>query len=80
MEATLENTWFSSHAFHGIADFVAQVREIEATNIAQLDPFQVGPQLLTTIQLGCIGLEPPQMDAVSRAVRQKSLNHVTAGG
>jgi hypothetical protein len=54
------------------------MREIEATHIAQLDPFQVGPQPLTRIQLGSIGREPLQMDSVRRAVRQKGLDHVTA--
>jgi hypothetical protein len=54
------------------------MREVEATHIAQLDPFEVGPQPLTRIQLGSIGREPFQMDAVSCAVRQKALDDTAA--
>jgi hypothetical protein len=54
------------------------MREIEATHITELDPFEVGPQPLTRIQLGSIGREPLQMDAVRCAVPQKRLDHVTA--
>src|SRR5262245_27137864 len=54
------------------------MREVEATHIAQFDPFEVGPQPLTRIQLGSIGWEPFQMDAMSGAVRQKALDYTAA--
>lgn len=55
-----------------------QVREIEATHMAPLDPVEVGPPPLPRIQLGSVGREPFQMEAVSCAVRQKALDHATA--
>jgi hypothetical protein len=73
----LDQERFWTDSFDSIPEFDTQMREIEATHIAQLDPFQVGPQPLTRIQLGRIGREPLQMDAVSRAVQQKGLDHVT---
>ena len=54
------------------------MREIEATHITELDPFEVGPQPLTRIQLRSIGREPLQMDPVGCAVCQTGLDHVTA--
>ena len=54
------------------------MREVEATHMAPLDPFEMSPQPLTRIQLGSIGREPFQMDTVSCAVRQKALDDTAA--
>ena len=75
---SLNQTRFSTDSFDSIPEFDTQMREIEATPMAPLDPFPVGPQPLTRIQLGRIGRESLQMEAVRRAVQQKSLDHVPA--
>ena len=74
----MDQARFSADSFDSILEFNTQMREIDATHITQLDPFQVGPQPLTGIELGRIGREPLQMDTVRRAVPQKRLGHVTA--
>ena len=74
----MDQARFSADSFDSILEFNTQMREIDATHITQLDPFQVGPQPLTRIQLGRIGREPLQMDTVRRAVPQQRLDHVTA--
>ena len=73
----MDEARFSTDAFDSIPELDMQMREIEATDIAQLDPFQVSPEPLTGIQLGRIGWKPLQVDAVRRAVPQKRLDHMT---
>ena len=69
---------FSADSFDSIPEFDTQMREIDATHITQLDPFEVGPQSLTRIEPGRRGREPLQMEAVRCAVPQKRLDDVTA--
>jgi hypothetical protein len=73
----LDQGRFSADSFDSIPEFDTQMREIDATHITPLDPFEVGPQSLTRIELGRIGREPLQMEAVRCAVPQKSLDYVT---
>ena len=48
----MDEARFSTNLFHRVAPFSTQVREVDTTLIASLDPFAVGPQPLTRIQLG----------------------------
>jgi hypothetical protein len=74
----LDQARFSTDAFDSIPEFDTQMLEIEATDIAQFDPLEVSPEPLTGIQLGRIGRQPFQVNAVCRPVPQKRLDHLTA--
>ena len=46
----LDDPWFSTDALDAIAEFTAQVRDMVAAHVAQLDAFQLGPEALARIQ------------------------------
>ena len=73
MEAPLENTRFSSHPFHRIAEFAAQVRDIEATHVAQLDPCELLPEPLARVEVRGIGRQTLHVQPVGRLMRQELL-------
>jgi hypothetical protein len=54
------------------------MREIEATHIAQLDPFEICPEALDRVQLRGIGRKPLYLDPLSRAIGQERCDEVTA--
>jgi hypothetical protein len=68
-----DKAWFSTDSFDRIPEFAPEMGQIEATHMASLDPFEVGPQPLTRMQLRSIGRELLQVDPVGCAVRQKGL-------
>jgi hypothetical protein len=78
VEAPLENTRFSSHPFYGIAEFAAEVGDIEATHVAQLDPFELLPEALPRIQLRGIRRERLEVDAAAGPIGQEFLDDVAA--
>jgi hypothetical protein len=41
METPLDDAWFSSHPFHGIAEFIAQMTDRKAARIPEFDTLQV---------------------------------------
>ena len=53
------------------------MREIEATHIAQLDPFEICPEALDRVQLRGIGRKPLYLDPLSRAIGQERCDEVT---
>jgi hypothetical protein len=55
-----------------------QMRDVEATDIAELDPFQLLPEPFARVQLRGIGWEALQMQALCRAPRQELLDHLAA--
>jgi putative transposase len=73
----LDKTWFSSDAFHSIAEFAAQVRDIAATYVAQLYAFQLRPEPFVGVQLGGIGREAFQVNPLCGTIRQELLDDVT---
>jgi hypothetical protein len=74
----LENSGFSPHPFHRIAQLMPQMWEVKAAYIAQLDPFELLPQALARIQLWGISRQALQLEAVGRALGQEFLDHLTA--
>ena len=54
------------------------MRAVEAAHLAPLDPFEMGPQPLTRIQLGSIGREPFPRETVRGALRQQALEDTAA--
>ena len=66
----MDQARFSTDSFHNIPEAYTQIREVEATHITQLDPFQVGPQPLTRIELWRIGTEPLQMEEPCRSAEK----------
>jgi hypothetical protein len=48
----LDDPRFSSHAFHGIAEFAAQMRDMVTTDVAQFDTFELRPEPFVRVQLG----------------------------
>jgi hypothetical protein len=54
------------------------MREIAATHMAQLDPFEIGPEALDRVQLRGRGRKPLSLDPLSRAMGQERCDEVTA--
>jgi hypothetical protein len=71
LETAFENAWFSSHPFHGTAEFAAQVRDIEATHVAQLDAFELLPEPLARIEFGSIGRQTLHMQPLCCPIREE---------
>jgi hypothetical protein len=69
---------FSPDPFHGVAQFHPKMRDIEAADIAQLDPFELLPKAFTRIQLRGIGWQPLQVQPLCHAMHQELLNAMTA--
>jgi hypothetical protein len=71
LETAFEKAWFSSHPFHGTAEFAAQVWKIEATQVAQLDAFELLPEPLTRIQFRSIGRQTLYMQPLCCTIREE---------
>ena len=69
---------FSAHTFHGLAEFAAQMRAIEATHVAQLHSFELGPVAFTRIRFRGIGWQALQVRPPCGAVREEPLDGVAA--
>ena len=74
----LDETRFSTHAFHSLAEFAAQMQDIEATHVAQLNPFKVGPEAFTRMQFRGVGRQALQVQPLGGAVRKEPLDSVAA--
>src|SRR5262245_55617482 len=73
-----DETWFATHPFHGVAQFMLQMWDIEAADMASFNPFELLPKALTRVELRCIGWQAFQVDPLRRAIGQKLANDVTA--
>ena len=62
----------------GVAECSPEMREIEATHIAQLDPFEMCPEALNRVQLRGVGRQPLDLEPRSRAMREEFLDEMTA--
>ena len=54
------------------------MREIDAAQVAQLDPFELLPEALPRVELRGIGWQAFQVEPLRRAIGQKLANDVTA--
>ena len=54
------------------------MRDIEAADMAQLDPFELWPEAFTRVQLRGIGGQPLQVQPLCRAMHQELLEAMTA--
>jgi hypothetical protein len=54
-EEAVEETWFATHPFHGVAQFVPQMWDIKAADIASFDPLELLPEALAWIQVRGVG-------------------------
>jgi hypothetical protein len=72
----VDETRFAPHPFHGVAQFMPQTWEIEAAQMAQLNPFELLPEALIRVQLRRIGRQAFQVAAVRRALGQELLDGV----
>jgi hypothetical protein len=60
----------------GQADLEAEVGEIAATHIAEFDAFERVPEALGWVQLGRVGRQGLQVQALGRPVGQEVLDHL----
>src|ERR671917_2601458 len=54
------------------------MRQVNTTDVAQLDPFELLPEALPRVELWGIGWQAFQVDPLRRAIGQKLANDVTA--
>ena len=78
LETALDDARLPPHTFDGITEFAAQVWDIDATDVAQFDPFELLPEPLARVQLRGIRWEPLQMQPPCGAMRQELLDGVAA--
>ena len=77
-EKALENSGFSPHSFHRVAQLTTQMWDVKTAHIAQLDPFELLPEALVRIQLRGIGRQALQVEAWRRAISQELLDGMAA--
>jgi hypothetical protein len=72
------HTRFSTDPFDGIAEFAAEMGQIETAHIAELDPFEVTPEPFAGIQLGGISRQALYVKPLSRSIGQERLDDTAA--
>src|SRR5918992_1737319 len=77
-KTAFDHARFSTDPLHRVPQFLAQMREAEAADIAQLDTFELRPQPLTGIQVRRIGREALGMEPLLGPIREELCNHVAA--
>ncbi len=70
--------WFSTNPPDSIAQFTPQLGEIETARVPQLDAFQVGPEILATIEFRRISAELLEMNLRGHPNGQKRFDHLAA--
>ena len=78
LEEALDDSWFAPHPFHRVAQFVSEMRNIEAAHITEFDPFELLPEALARIQFRRIRRQALQVKALRRATGQELLDDTTA--
>lgn|GEM_PF-1159926 len=74
----VDEAWFAPHPFHRVAQFMPEMWDIEAAQIAQFDPFELLPEAFIRVQLRGIGRQTFQVEALRRAVGQERFDGVAA--
>src|ERR687896_671541 len=69
-----DQVWFSTDSLHRLPYFVRQMWDIEAAHMAELVPLQLLPEPFAGGQLGGIGWQALQMQALCRATCQELLD------
>jgi hypothetical protein len=77
-EEAVDETWFATHPFHGVAPFVPQMWDIAAADMASFDPFARLPDALARIELRSIARQRFEREAGRCAVREKLPDGVAA--
>jgi hypothetical protein len=77
-KTALDDPWFATDAFDGIAELLPEVMKVEATQVPQLDPFELLPNALVRIQLRGIRGQALQMEPLGRSVGQELFDEMAA--
>lgn len=72
------DAWFSTDPFDGIAEFAAEMGQIETAKIAELDSLQVCPETLTRVQLRGISRQALHVESRRRPIGQERFDDVAA--
>src|SRR5918994_5672857 len=78
LATALKHAWCSSHPVHGIAEFAAQRRDVEATPVAPLDPVARWPETRARVQCRGVGRQALHVQPWRRPIRQERLAAVAA--
>jgi hypothetical protein len=78
LEAALEHARFSSHPFHGITQFAAEVRDLDAPQMAPFAPFTRLPEALPRLQFRRIGRQAFHVHPLGRPIGEELLDEMTA--
>jgi hypothetical protein len=70
----LNHPRFSTDPFDGIAEFAAEMGQIETAQVPELDPFQMPPEAFAGIQFGGIGWQALDVKPLSRSIGQERLD------
>jgi hypothetical protein len=65
-------------AGHGQAQLVAELGQRVTADVAQFTPLEILPEPLVRVQLGRVGGQGLQMQALGRALREEVLDHLRA--
>jgi hypothetical protein len=74
----LKHAWFAPNPFDRVTQLMPQMREIEAADVAQLDPFELFPQALAWIEFGGVRRQARQVHPLGRAIGQERLDDLAA--
>lgn len=77
-EAGGEHLRSATQPADGEAEFPAQLGEILAAAVLQLDPLQVIPDALVRIQVGCVRRQLGEVESGGGPLREEVLDHATA--
>jgi hypothetical protein len=70
--------WSSTNALHRITYFLRQMGDVETAHVAKLNAFQLLPEPFAGVQLGGIGGQALQVQALCRTPRQELLDDTAA--
>jgi hypothetical protein len=77
LEEAFDDPRFAPHPLHRAAQFVPEMRHIEAAQITELDAFELLPEALARIQVRCIRRQALQVKALRRTIGQERLDDTT---
>jgi hypothetical protein len=78
LEKALKHMWFSPNPFDRVTQLMPEMREIDATEISPLAPFQRFPQAFPRLEFGGIRRQALQMHPWGCAIGQAGLADLTA--
>jgi hypothetical protein len=78
LKKAVKHAWFSPNPFDRITQLMPQMREIQAADIAQLDPLELFPEALAWIEFRGIGRQALQVHPLGCTVGQERLDAMTA--